>query len=419
MKNKTHYIPLGMMFLLYFLIAFTSGLNNPFAKVIQTQFTLSTFESQFGNFAFFIAYLFMGIPASMVVNKLGYKKAALTALAAMFVGVCIVFAGGNLGAIWLYLSGMFFLGCAITILQVVVNPLVTVLGTKEGANSRMNFGGSLSSLGATFAPIVVGFIIGNAALDKLSVSDVNPLLYTMLALLVMVFVVLSLVNIPDMGISQTSKDKANYKTLLTPHFIFGLIAIFLYVGLEVTTANITNLFMINDLKLDAGVAGAIVGTYWLLMLVGRLVGAAIGTKVQSRPQLIIVASGALVLYLAAILIPSTHLVVMPAVNSHFHVIFAQVPINILLLVLVGLCTSVMWTCIFILATEDLGKQTNLASGVFMMMVFGGGVVPALQGKIVDSQGGFLSSYWVGVFCLVVILGYAIMTTPKSPKGDLV
>jgi FHS family L-fucose permease-like MFS transporter len=417
MKNKTHYIPLGMMFLLYFLIAFTSGLNNPFAKVIQTQFTLSTFESQFGNFAFFLAYLFMGVPASMVVNKIGYKKAALTSLAAMFVGVWIVFAGGNSGAIWLYLLGMFFLGCAITILQVVVNPLVTVLGSKDGANSRMNFGGAASSLGATFAPIVVGFIIGNVAIEKLSVSDVNPLLYTMMALLAMVFVVLSFVNIPEVGIRQTEQDKPNYKALLTPHFIFGLVAIFLYVGLEVTTANITNLFLINDLKIDTGVAGAIVGTYWLLMLVGRLVGAAIGTKVQSRPQLIIVSLAALVFYIAAILIPSTTLVTMPAVDSHFNILFAQVPINIFLFVLVGFCTSVMWTCIFILATEGLGNQTNLASGIFMMMVFGGGIIPALQGKMVDVLGGFLSSYWIGVGCLLVILGYAVFT-PKSPKGDL-
>lgn len=417
MKNKTHYIPLGMMFLLYFLIAFTSGLNNPFAKVIQTQFTLSTFESQFGNFAFFLAYLFMGVPASVIVNKIGYKKAALTALVSMFAGVWVVFAGGNLGAIWLYLLGMFFLGCAITILQVVVNPLVTVLGSKEGANSRMNFGGAASSLGATFAPIVVGFIIGNVVIEKLSVSDVNPLLFTMMALLAMMFVVLSFVNIPEVGIRQTSEDKADYKALLTPHFIFGLVAIFLYVGLEVTTANITNLFLINDLKIDAGVAGAIVGTYWLLMLVGRLVGAAIGTKVQSRPQLIIVSLAALVFYIAAILIPSTTLVTMPAVDSHFNVLFAQVPINIFLFVLVGLCTSVMWTCIFILATEGLGKQTNLASGIFMMMVFGGGIIPAIQGKLVDVMGDFLPSYWIGVVCLLVILGYAVFTTPKSPKED--
>ncbi len=410
-----------MMFLLYFMIAFTTGLNDPFAKVIQTQFTLSTFESQFGNFAFFFAYLFMGVPASMVVNKVGYKNATLISLASMFAGVWIVFAGGNMGMIELYLFGMFFLGCAITILQVVVNPMVIALGKREGANSRMNFGGAASSIGATFSPIVVGFIIGNSAINTLSVKDVNPLLFTMMTVFALMFFVILLVKIPDVGIRQTEADKPNYKSLLTPHFIFGLVAIFLYVGMEVATASLTNLYMLNDLHIDPTISGAIVGTYWTLMLVGRLIGVAIGTKVHSRMQLIIVSTIALVLYLGAIYIPAGNMVVMPAIDSKLHLLFAQVPVNVLLLVLVGLCNSVMWTCIFILATDGLGKQTNLASGIFMMMVFGGGVVPALQGKIVDVIGDFQTSYWVGLVCLAVILIYGLLNkpfTPKSSEGDL-
>lgn len=406
MKNKTMYIPLGMMFLLYFLIAFTTGLNNPFAKVIQTQFTLSTFESQLGNFAFFISYLFMGIPASRVVRKIGYKKAALSALVAMFLGVCVVFSGGNIGAIWVYLLGVFIMGCAITILQVVVNPLITVLGSKEGANTRMNFGGAGSSMGATFAPLVVGLIIGNVAADKLVIADVNPLLYIILALLALVFLVLSKVNIPETELTQTEEDKVRGSALKFSNFRWGLVAIFLYVGMEVATANLTNMYMLNELAIDAGIAGAIVGTYWLLMLVGRLIGAAIGTKVTSRPQLIIVSSIAFCLYIGAIIINPEIKVVMPAVDSHFQLLFAQVPINVLLLVLVGLCTSVMWTCIFILATEGLGRYTNQASGIFMMMVCGGAVIPALQGRLVDVF-GFIPSYWVGLVCVLVILLYGI------------
>ncbi|MDR1679763.1 MAG: MFS transporter [Prevotellaceae bacterium] len=408
MKTKSYALPLAMMFLLYFFIAFTSGLNNPFAKVIQTQFTLDTFQSQFGNLAFFLAYFLAGIPASLLVTRVGYKRAALVALAVMFAGVWVVFAGGNLGAIWLYLAGMFVLGCAITVLQVVVNPMVTALGSKEKANSRMNFSGAASSFGAAFAPLVVGFIIGNVAVDKLSVSDVNPLLYIMSGLLVVVFAVLYVVQIPDVGISHSAREKNNYRALLTPNFIFGLLAIFLYVGLEVSTANITNLYMLNALHIDAGVAGAIVGSYWLLMLVGRLIGAAVGTKLQSRPQLISVAAIGLMLYLTAIFIPTEYTAVIPAIDSEFKLLFSEVPVSILLFVLAGLCNSVMWSCIFILATEGLGRHTNLASGVFMMMVFGGGIIPALQGSWVDSSGSFISSYWVGVICLAVILIYAII-----------
>ena len=395
------------MFLLYFLIAFTTGLNNPFAKVIQTQFTLSTFESQLGNFAFFIAYLFMGVPASWVVRLLGYKKASLSALATMFVGVCVVFMGGNFGAIWLYLLGVFVMGCAITVLQVVVNPLVTVLGSKEGANSRMNLGGAIASIGATFAPLVVGFIIGNVAADRLVIADVNPLLIIILVLLALIFVVLLRVTIPPLHLTQQDNDNEQGSALQFSHFRWGLFAIFLYVGLEVTTANITNMYLLNDLKIDAGVAGAIVGTYWLLMLLGRLIGAAIGKTIRSRAQLIVVSAIALGLYLGAALLSPEIKVMLPAVDSHFTLLFAQVPINVLLLVLVGLFTSVMWTCIFILATAGLGRYTNQASGIFMMMVCGGAVVPAFQGKMVDVF-GFINSYWVGVFCVLVILLYALL-----------
>lgn len=417
--KRTHYLlPLAMMFVLYFLIAFASGLNNPFAKVIQTQFVLSTFQSQFGNLAFFFAYLFMGIPASIVVNKTGYKKALLLALGTMLVGVCIVAAGGNWGQIWAYLAGMFVLGAAITLLQVIVNPLVTMLGSPEGANSRMNLAGATSSFGAAFAPVVVGFIIGNTAVDSLSVAAVSPLLYTMMALVAMVLVVVSFVAIPELGIRQAGKEKTDYRVLMKPHFLFGLLAIFLYVGLEVSIANITNLFMINSLKMDAGIAGAIIATYWLLMLVGRLIGSFVGTKISSRPQLIGASAAALLLLVAGIFAPLDFMVNMPAIDSQFNLLFAQVPVSILLFVLAGLFASVMWTCIFILATKGLGKYTNLASGVFMMMVFGGGIIPSLQAKIVDIAGNFVHSYWVGVACLVVILFYAIcQKSPSNPKEE--
>ncbi len=407
MKNKSFYIPLGVMFLFYFLIQFTTGLNNPFAKVIQTQFSLTTFQSQLGNFAFFITYLFMGIPASIVVRKLGYKKASLSAVAGMIAGFSVVFAGGNLASIWIYLLGVFILGCAITILQVVVNPMVTVLGSKEGANSRMNFGGAIASIGAMLAPLVVGMIIGKVAyenIDQLQIADVNPLLYVILSVLVVMFLLLLKVNIPTPDITQSEKIKGT--ALQYKHFRWGLVAIFLYVGLEITTANLTNLYMLNELNIDAGIAGAVVGTYWLMMFVGRLIGAAIGTKVSSRPQLIIVSLSALAFYIGAILLNPAIKVWMPAVDSHFNVLFAQVPINVLLLVLVGLCTSVMWTCIFILATDGLGKYTNQASGIFMMMVFGGAIIPALQGKMVDVF-GFLPSYWVGFVCILFIFGYGM------------
>lgn len=196
---------------------------------------------------------------------------------------------------------------------------------------------------------------------------------------------------------------------MQPSFVMGLVAIFLYVGFEVTTANLTNLFLLNELKMDPAVAGAIVGSYWLLMLFGRLVGAAVGTMIQSRGQLLIVSSLALLLYVLAVTLPLDITIRMPAVSSNLSFVQADVPLSILLLVLTGFCNSVMWVCIFILSTSGLGKSTNLASGIFMMMVCGGGIIPVIQGRLVDVLDGYQHSYVVGIFCVAFILIYALLS----------
>lgn len=407
MKRQS-FIVFLLMLMLYFGIAFVTGLNNPFSKVIQTQFSLSTAQSQFGSLAFFLAYLFMGVPSSLLVERFNYKRTTQISLLLIIASLAVVLIGGNSGYIWLYLFGMFLLGSAITILQVVVNPVIVAVGSEKGANARMNIGGTMSSLGATLAPLLVGFIIGNAAVGSLSVHDVNPLLYCVIGIVSLMFAVVCLVPFPELGISHSSESKLDFNALLRPGFLLGVVAIFLYVGFETSTANITNLFMINGLGVDAATAGAVVGVYWLLMLVGRAVGSAVGTKVGSRTQLIAVSAAALLLYLAAILIPLSFTVAVPAVDSHFNFVSAELPLSVLLLVLCGLCASVMWTCIFILATRGLGADTNLASGVFMMMVMGGGVVPSLQGHIVDMTGSFSLSYVVGLVCLAFILFYALV-----------
>ncbi len=414
MKKNAYLIPLMMMYLLYFLIAFTTGLNNPFSKVIQIQFDLSTFASQLGNFAFFIAYFAMGIPASIVVNKIGYKKASIAAVVILFSGVWVVYFGGNYELIWLYLFGMFVLGCAITIMQVIVNPMIAALGNKEGANSRMNFGGSAFAIGAILAPVVVGFIIGNAAIETLSVTDANPLLYTMAGVILMVLIVLSLVNFPRMEISQDKNEKPNYSALLSSQFIFGLVSVFLYVGVEVATQSISFLYMISvpevgGLDIAPQVAGFVVSIYFITMLIGRLLGGVIGQKLSSRPQLIVATAITLAMFLTAILLPKTY-----TINLTIAGIATAVPISLLLFTGIGLFTSVMWTCIFILATDGLGKQTNMASGIFMMMVCGGGIVPVLQGKLVDNF-GYVPSYWIGIVCLVTILCYALFIAKEKNK----
>ncbi|MBQ5926117.1 MAG: MFS transporter, partial [Paludibacteraceae bacterium] len=185
-----------------------------------------------------------------------------------------------------------------------------------------------------------------------------------------------------------------------------IIAIFIYVGVEVGIPNIANLYMTTDRGMDTAVAGTIVGTYWFLMLIGRFIGASIGGYISSKSMLIATTTIATLLVICAIYLPQT-MVNMPVFKSDISFGIEAVPVNILLLILCGLCTSVMWGAIFNLAVEGLGKYTAAASGIFMMMVCGGGVLPLIQGWVADNF-GFINSYYVVLVGILYMLIYAIL-----------
>ena len=181
--------------------------------------------------------------------------------------------------------------------------------------------------------------------------------------------------------------------------MFGVIAIFLYVGIEVGVPNVANLYMTSadGLGMAAGIAGTLVGAYWFLMLCGRLIGGAIGGKVSSRTMMTVVSSAAIAFVLLGMYLPAG--LKLPLLGS-------EVPVAIIFLVLCGLCTSIMWGAIFNLAVEGLGKYTSIASGLFMVMVCGGGIVPLVQGAVADAA-GYLNSYWVLIVALAYLLWFAL------------
>ncbi|MDD4010171.1 MAG: MFS transporter, partial [Fermentimonas sp.] len=233
------------------------------------------------------------------------------------------------------------------------------------------------------------------------------------------FIVLLVVKIPeprlDITRNQVKKEKVKDKhsALSFRHFILGIIAIFIYVGVEVGIPNIANLYMTTDaagggLGMAGGVAGSIVGLYWLLMLAGRLVGGSIGAKVSSKSMLTSTSLLGIILILLAIFLPATISITLFG---------AVVPIKVFFLVLGGLCTSIMWGSIFNLAVEGLGKYTEMASGIFMVMVCGGGILPYFQGLIADNA-GFMNSYWLVIACLLYLLFYAT-TGSKNVNTDIV
>ena len=422
-QNKSYVLPIAMMFALFFMISFVTGLQNPFGVIVKNQFMASNLESQLGNLANFIAYAFMGIPAGKMLQRIGYKKTALTAIVVGFTGVCVTFLSGIAGSFAVYLTGAFISGFSMCMLNVVVNPMLNTLGGggKKG-NQLLQFGGAINSIGATIVPVLVGYLIGTISAGT-SIADANPALFLAMGIFALAFIVLFSMQIPEPHAAQANVNavKDTHSPMSFRHFMLGAIAIFLYVGIEVGIPNIANLFMTgasenNGLGIDTTTAGSVVGTYWFLMFIGRLTGGSLGAKFSSKGMLTFVSALGILFVVLAILTPTTQVVNMPVFKADISFGLAEVPMSIMFLVLCGLCTSVMWGGIFNLATEGLGKYTAAASGIFMAMVCGGGILPAIQGAVADVV-GYVESYWVIVLALAFLLFYALVGS-KNVNTDI-
>jgi FHS family L-fucose permease-like MFS transporter len=378
-----------------------------------------------GNAMNFLAYLFMGIPAGKLLTKIGYKKTALAGIATGFVGVLIQFVSGRFGAdisgFAIYLFGAFISGFAVCILNTVVNPMLNLLGGGGNRGNQLNLiGGTLNSLSGTLTPMLVGALIGTVTANT-KMADINFVLFIALGVFAMAFVVLLFIPIADPVMGKTTSNTVfEHSPWAFRHFVLGTIAIFVYVGVEVGIPGTLNFYISDASAKGAGlvgnaaaVGGFVAGTYWLLMLVGRFIGSFIGGNVSSRSMMIGTTILGMVLMVAAMVLGKSTTVSMPVfTGSSFTLV--TVPIAALLLVLCGLCTSIMWSSIFNLATEGLGKYSAAASGIFMMMVVGGGLLPLVQNFIADHS-TYMVSYIVPLLAIAFMLYYALFGSKNVNK----
>ena len=407
-NKKGNVLAIGICFFLFAMISFVTGLQNPMGIIAKAQFGATNFMSQLGNAANFIAYAFLGLPAGFLLKGKGYKFTALAAVSVGFIGVGISYLSGILGSFVVYLLGAFVSGFSMCMLNTVVNPMLNTLGGGGNrGNQLIQLGGSCNSLAATIVPVFAGYLIGEVT-EKTQVADVNLALFIAMAIFALAFVIIFFSEIPEPELEAASKETNKEKegtmasikgALSHKNLVFGIIAIFLYVGIEVGIPNVANLYMtdVNGLNIAAGVAGTLVGAYWFLMLCGRLVAGVIGGKVSSRAMMISVSSAGIIFLLLGMFLPTTATV---------SLLGAAIPVGVLFFVLCGLCTSVMWGAIFNLAVEGVGKYTSIASGLFMVMVCGGGILPLVQGAVADAA-GYVQSYWVLIAALVYILWFAL------------
>ncbi len=416
-NQKNYTLPIIMMVALFFMISFVTGLQNPFGVIVKHQFQATNLMSQLGNAANFIAYAFMGVPAGMLLQKIGYKKTALLAIIVGFVGVFISYLSGLAGSYAVYLTGAFVSGFSMCMLNTVVNPMLNTLGGGGNkGNQLIQVAGSVNSIGATIVPVLVGYLMGDAA--QATISDAAPALFLAMGIFALAFIVLISMNIPEPSLERQQKSSSSsdkHSAFSFRHFILGTVAIFIYVGVEVGIPNFMNLFATSEeLGIDPTTAGSLVGTYWFLMMVGRLCGASLGARFSSKSMLTLASAVGLVFILIAIFAPITTKVSMPVFLSSLSFGMVEVPIGIMFLALCGLCTSIMWGGIFNLAVEGLGKYTEAASGFFMVMVCGGGILPLIQGVVADNA-GFQASYFVILVGLAYLLYYALVGSKNVNK----
>ncbi len=418
-KDNGRVIAIITMFFLFAMISFVTNMAAPFGNIWGHHYS---WAGMMGNMMNFAAYLFMGIPAGKMLTQVGYKKTALIALIVGVVGLGVQYLSSITGAdvevfeyagqpvalnLLIYLLGAFICGFCVCMLNTVVNPMLNILGGGGNTgNQLIQAGGALNSLSGTLTPLLVGVMIGTVTKET-SMTDVAPLLFIGMGIFALAFVIIWCVTIPEPALERAKAAKAagaqkivySHSAWSFRHFVLGAIAIFFYVGIEIGIPGEMN-FYITKLPFEgaAAVAGTFVAAYWLLMLVGRSLSTIVSRWVSTRAQMISVSTLAIILILIAIFMPA---------DITMNISGVEVPVLCVFISACGICTSIMWGGIFNLCVEGLGKYTEQASGIFMMLVVGGGIMPLIQDNLFQPMLGYIGSYWLIVAMLGYLLFYAV------------
>lgn len=377
--------------------AFLTALNDILVPFVKELFDFGYTEAALVQFCFFGAFFIMGYPASLVLEKFGYKRGIVIGLVLMGLGALLFYPASVSVYYPLFLGALFVLATGVTMLQVAANPYVAVLGSPETAASRLNLAQGVNSVAKIIAPLFGSALIlaGIEGLPKAEQAEAVQIPYVGLAIaLILLAAVFAFIKLPDMG--DLESVKTSNKTVLEgknsifdfPHLLLGAGAIFMYVGAEVTVAS----FMVSFLGeehiagLDKESASKYLSFYWGGLMVGRFLGAAVLQKMKSHTLLAIMSVAAILLLISGITL------------SGWAAGWA--------IILVGFCNAIMWSNIFTLAIDGLGKFTSKGSGLLVMAIVGGAIVPLLHGFLADRI-GLQSSYVVAIFCYAYVLFYGL------------
>ncbi len=401
------------VFALFFIFGGITSLNDVIIPKLKDLFTLNYFQALLVQSAFFAAYFIFSIPAAAIVRKAGYMRSASIGLVIMTAGCLLFIPASQSGQFGVFLFALFVLAAGITMVQVVANPLISLLGRPATAHSRLTFAQAFNSLGTTIFPIVGGYLIlgslakvdpktlSGAALDAYRTAETQVVVNTYLALALALVIVAGVVwtrrnRLPNVVEDSGSVLRA-FNLLERPRFGFGAACIFLYVGAEVAIGSLIVNYLIQAdvFGIGASTAGTYVGFYWGGAMVGRFIGAVVLRLVSPGMVLAAVAAGSITLILLS-------------ANS-------TGPMAGWSLLLIGLMNSIMFPTIFSLASEGLGKRAAEGSGIIAMAIVGGAVIPPLTGLIADAS-SLRFALILPAACYAIIAAYGVYARRPAMAG---
>ena len=421
--KKGNFVAIIAMIFLFAMIAFVTNLCSPMAKILKHAFNISETLSQVGNYCNFGAYFVMGIPAGLLINKYGFKKTSLVALLVGIVGLAFQWLSGSMGFI-VYIIGAFISGLCMCMLNTVVNPMLNLLGGGGNTgNQLVQIGGVFNSAAAVCVYIIMGQLIGDP--EKAEISKATPAFIIALAIFVFALIVIFFTKIqePEQAKVVETKDDSKYSCYSFRHFKLGLLAIAVYGAVEVCPPNYIFSYLSEPIA-DGGLgmttafAGSLCAIYFIFMLIGRFVGGMIGGMVSAKTMIGTVSFVSMVLIALGMMLPIECTISFPGIDYvSLSLVWGEIPVGIVSFMFVGLCASVMWGGIFNLATEGLGKYTTKASGAFMMMVAGFGVMILLQALVIDLTHSYIQSFIVVLLSAAYIFYYALWGS-KNVNTDI-
>ena len=391
-QQKQSYLPaLITLGVLYFMMGLITCLNDTLVPFFKSGFTLSYAESSLVQFYFFLTYGVMSIPAGKLVEKVGYKKGMVLGFSIAAVGALLFFPASILHMYALFLAALFIVAIGIVILQVAANPYVTILGPAKTASSRLTMVQGVGSIGTTVAPIIGSYFILSQLGSSEGSSEAVRFPYLVIAgmLIAIAFTVsrLKLPTVRTVGSLQINQDNKQVKGVFSfRNLNFGAIAIFVYVGAEVSIGTFLTNYISDTMHIDVKDSNTFVAFYWGGMMVGRLIGSFVLKSI--KPSLVLAVCAAMSILLIVISVTS---------NGQ---------LAIWSMILIGVFNSVMFAIIFSLSVNGLGEHTTKASGILSTAIVGGAIISYAQGLLIDSF-TWPVAFMLPLVCYAYILFYGV------------